>query len=66
MEVGRVGEEGPLHFLVLLLWEELEAGLCGLVGDGKRQRERERKKKQLVKKFIFFPARKTTRLLIRP
>lgn len=61
-----MGEEGPLHFLVLLLWEELEAGLCGLVGDGKRQRERERKKKQLVKKFIFFPARKTTRLLIRP
>lgn len=61
-----MGEEGPLHFLVQLLWEELEAGLCGLVGDGKRQRERERKKKQLVKKFIFFPARKTTRLLIRP
>lgn len=58
-----MGEEGLLHFLVLLLWEELEAGLCGLVSDGKRQKE---KKKQLVKKFIFFPARKTTRLLIRP
>lgn len=58
-----MGEEGPLHFLVQLLWEELEAGLCGLVSDGKRQKE---KKKQLVKKFIFFPARKTTRLLIHP
>lgn len=58
-----MGEEGLLHFLVLLLWEELEAGLCGLVSDGKRQKE---KKKQLVKKFIFFPARKTTRLLIHP
>ena len=46
MGVGRAGEEGPLHFLVLLLWEELEAGLCGLVGDGKRQREREEKKKR--------------------
>lgn len=37
-----MGEEGPLHFLVLLLWEELEAGLCGLVSDGKRQKEKKK------------------------
>lgn len=47
-----MGEEGPLHFLVQLLWEELEAGLCGLVSDGKRKTERE-KKNSLLKNSSF-------------
>lgn len=50
-----MGEEGPLHFLVLLPWEELEAGLCGLVSDGKRQRERGKEKKNSLLKISSFP-----------
>lgn len=35
VEVERVGEEVPFHFLALLLWEVPELGLCGLVSEKK-------------------------------
>lgn len=38
-EVERAGEGALLHFLVLLPWEGLELGLCGLLSNRKRQRE---------------------------
>lgn len=63
VEAEHVGEEELLHLLVRLPWEGLELGLCVLVSDRKRQKEREnnllKKKKKLA---IIFPV-KTTRPL---
>lgn len=57
VEAEHVGEEELLHLLVRLPWEGLELGLCVLVSDRKRQKEREnnllkKKKKNWPSSFL--------------